>query len=189
MRHVKMTVDESFKRPGAVPFKWEIRPGVPKLHPPTSSSSSSSLLSPDILKPPPPSSANFSPPPDVRTHSFRSPRRLMMQPAHVSSSGCFFLSRYSLRHDARGRSRGSESQRICRKGQHDVEDARSWSSRWLISPVGESPSPSRWSIEESTSPSPRFSSVSYGARGTVSDGLAVLPVLGSEVEWAGFGLF
>ncbi|CAI0395684.1 unnamed protein product [Linum tenue] len=24
-------IDESFKKPGAVPFKWEIRPGVPKL--------------------------------------------------------------------------------------------------------------------------------------------------------------
>lgn len=27
-----MTIDDSFKRPGAIPFKWEIRPGVPKLH-------------------------------------------------------------------------------------------------------------------------------------------------------------
>ncbi|XAR62830.1 hypothetical protein NMG60_11017726 [Bertholletia excelsa] len=25
-----MAVDDSFKKPGAVPFKWEIRPGVPK---------------------------------------------------------------------------------------------------------------------------------------------------------------
>ncbi|XVE60291.1 hypothetical protein DITRI_Ditri05aG0117000 [Diplodiscus trichospermus] len=26
-----MAVDDSFKKPGAVPFKWEIRPGVPKV--------------------------------------------------------------------------------------------------------------------------------------------------------------
>ncbi|XWS25101.1 hypothetical protein CRYUN_Cryun27aG0042100 [Craigia yunnanensis] len=26
-----MAVDDSFKKPGAVPFKWEIRPGVPKI--------------------------------------------------------------------------------------------------------------------------------------------------------------
>ncbi|XVF64508.1 hypothetical protein PTKIN_Ptkin09bG0175100 [Pterospermum kingtungense] len=26
-----MAIDDSFKRPGAIPFKWEIRPGVPKL--------------------------------------------------------------------------------------------------------------------------------------------------------------
>ncbi|KAL0314345.1 UNVERIFIED_CONTAM: Replication factor C subunit [Sesamum angustifolium] len=28
------SIDDSFKKPGAVPFKWEIRPGVPKLHNP-----------------------------------------------------------------------------------------------------------------------------------------------------------
>ncbi|XVE95531.1 hypothetical protein REPUB_Repub02eG0105600 [Reevesia pubescens] len=26
-----MAVDDSFRKPGAVPFKWEIRPGVPKV--------------------------------------------------------------------------------------------------------------------------------------------------------------
>ncbi|PWZ58758.1 hypothetical protein Zm00014a_019783 [Zea mays] len=25
-----MTLDESFKRPGTVPFKWEVQPGIPK---------------------------------------------------------------------------------------------------------------------------------------------------------------
>ncbi|KAL6962207.1 hypothetical protein U1Q18_037163 [Sarracenia purpurea var. burkii] len=29
-----MTRDDSFKKQGAVPFKWEIRPGVPKVQPP-----------------------------------------------------------------------------------------------------------------------------------------------------------
>ncbi|RLN42482.1 uncharacterized protein C2845_PM01G25700 [Panicum miliaceum] len=25
-----MAVDESFKRPGSIPFKWEVQPGIPK---------------------------------------------------------------------------------------------------------------------------------------------------------------
>ncbi|CAA0229868.1 hypothetical protein AtNW77_Chr1g0024361 [Arabidopsis thaliana] len=38
--------DDSFKRPGAVPFKWEIRPGVPKTRPGDDD--------PALLQPPPP---------------------------------------------------------------------------------------------------------------------------------------
>jgi hypothetical protein len=28
-----MAVDESFKRPGTIPFKWEVQPGIPKQDP------------------------------------------------------------------------------------------------------------------------------------------------------------
>lgn len=29
----KRNMDESFRKPGSIPFKWEIRPGIPKPHP------------------------------------------------------------------------------------------------------------------------------------------------------------
>ncbi|CAL1362489.1 unnamed protein product [Linum trigynum] len=53
-------IDESFKKPGAVPFKWEIRPGVPKLqhhhhqnkqHPPLPKKLSPPALSPPSSQP------------------------------------------------------------------------------------------------------------------------------------------
>lgn len=93
--------DESFKRPGAVPFTWEIRPGVPKTrnhqtdHDPTllqppkklpplrlkplppSPSSSSSLSSFSKTRPAspfdPPSSFKLKPSPDSTSHSSRPP--------------------------------------------------------------------------------------------------------------------
>ncbi|KAL8250776.1 hypothetical protein R6Q59_034469 [Mikania micrantha] len=78
-------IDESFKKPGSVPFKWEIRPGVPKQvnhHQPKSNHIRTSAL-----KPPPssPTSLHF-PSPKVTTRSFRFDHK--RQP-DVVSTGCF----------------------------------------------------------------------------------------------------
>lgn len=93
--------DDSFKRPGAVPFNWEIRPGIPKTRPdhnPTllqppkklpplrlkpappsnpTSPPSSSLISQSKIRPvspfaPPPSSFKLKPPPDSDSYSHSS---------------------------------------------------------------------------------------------------------------------
>ncbi|XP_010459890.1 PREDICTED: probable serine/threonine-protein kinase samkC [Camelina sativa] len=58
--------DYSFKRPGAVPFKWEVRPGVPKTQPgdddhPTLLLQPPKRLAPLRLKPFPPSESKSRP--------------------------------------------------------------------------------------------------------------------------------
>ncbi|KAM3305853.1 hypothetical protein P3S67_012722 [Capsicum chacoense] len=94
---MEIEADESFKKAGAIPFKWEIRPGVPKLqhsHQPISPSldhhrplskvdepqevteKNQSRPIPETqrkLRPPPAASFNFqSPNVEPRTRSFRS---------------------------------------------------------------------------------------------------------------------
>ncbi|KAK9945862.1 hypothetical protein M0R45_011356 [Rubus argutus] len=72
-----MAIDDyDFTKPGAVPFQWEIRPGVPKIQhqkqavaAPPSPQPCDYNLSP--LKPPP-SGTLFVPPEEPRTQSFRS---------------------------------------------------------------------------------------------------------------------
>ncbi|KAF9682651.1 hypothetical protein SADUNF_Sadunf05G0131000 [Salix dunnii] len=104
-------IDDSFKKPGAVPFKWEIRPGVPKIQqhlqqkqqkkellPPTLPSPSPPFNhrrpspTPQVQKQklkPPPAKSIFLPPPEPRAHSFRSVPRSRSerwrfeQPTHV----------------------------------------------------------------------------------------------------------
>ncbi|KAA8538404.1 hypothetical protein F0562_028050 [Nyssa sinensis] len=112
---MKMVMDDSFKKPGAVPFKWEIRPGVPKLQQPESKHHHRSFLeqqqqsathhrsfscAPQKLRPPPSGSYFQPPPPELRSLSFRSAPRsrserhrfdglILARPESVSSSGCF----------------------------------------------------------------------------------------------------
>lgn len=93
-----MAVDDSFKKPGAVPFKWEIKPGVPKTHqhqnhqqkriPPPSPPRqptrvqaynhhrSSEMPSPKLKPPPAGSYCYVFSPVDSRTGSFRSSPRI-----------------------------------------------------------------------------------------------------------------
>ncbi|KAK7318036.1 hypothetical protein RJT34_02733 [Clitoria ternatea] len=89
--------DDSFKKPGAVPFKWEIKPGLPivqqKLH---HKPESPSLK----LTPPPPVGCYLCSPVDSRTRSFQStPRarsdrwrfeRPLLRPTESVSMGCLF---------------------------------------------------------------------------------------------------
>ncbi|XP_076886258.1 uncharacterized protein LOC143536058 [Bidens hawaiensis] len=74
--------DDSFTQPGAVPFKWEIRPGVPK--PLNHQKPSSHRASP--LKPPPSSPTSFHfPSPRTQSARFQS---VIGQP-EVVTMGCF----------------------------------------------------------------------------------------------------
>ncbi|KFK44276.1 hypothetical protein AALP_AA1G237300 [Arabis alpina] len=80
--------DDSFKRPGAVPFKWEIRPGIPKTRPdhdpsllqppkklpplrlnPTPPSITGTKIRPVSPFAPPSSSFKLKPPPDSDSYS------------------------------------------------------------------------------------------------------------------------
>ncbi|KAG4194313.1 hypothetical protein ERO13_A06G046800v2 [Gossypium hirsutum] len=93
-----MAVDDSFIKPGAVPFKWEIRPGVPKqtqnpkqqpplpplpLPPPPSPFINNQRSSPNLPGPlcppqklkPPPAGSYLLLTSEPQTHSFRSTRR------------------------------------------------------------------------------------------------------------------
>lgn len=87
-----MTDDESFKKPGAVPFKWEIRPGVPKIrtdrqyhrhgkhqelqgHGDEEETDSKQSLSPPRKLKPPPSGFQFFPREEPRSRSLRSAPR------------------------------------------------------------------------------------------------------------------
>ncbi|KAF5177284.1 hypothetical protein FRX31_033126 [Thalictrum thalictroides] len=90
-----MGTDESFKRSGSVPFKWEIQPGIPK------PAADSSCYTPEATPPqlrPPPSGFYFSefktqPEPATTTRSHSRGRLFnvlnLMQSTSFSSSGCF----------------------------------------------------------------------------------------------------
>ncbi|XP_004502517.1 uncharacterized protein [Cicer arietinum] len=83
--------DDSFKKPGAVPFKWEIKPGLPISHHHHNPDSPSLKL-----RAPPPLGSSVLSPADprsssrVRSNRWRFERPLLAQPERVSSSGCFF---------------------------------------------------------------------------------------------------
>lgn len=105
-----MAVDDSFKKPGAVPFKWEVKPGIPKNHhhqnnvmpmsspPPSFNRRRSSELSSPKLRPPPAGCYVLSPV-EARAKSFRAGPRAMserwrferplMARAESVSTGCF----------------------------------------------------------------------------------------------------
>lgn len=112
--------DYSFKKQGAIPFKWEIKPGVPK-HPQqqqerqqhyeqnrSPSSSSSEFPSPKLTPPPsmsyvfssvePWSTRSFRSTPPVRSGRWQFDRPITARPNSVPPSGCFlspFLKRLS----------------------------------------------------------------------------------------------
>lgn len=117
-REREMTIDDSFKKPGAIPFKWEIRPGVPKLHhqSPSPQQSPSFNLRRSLLQhheqqkqqsfnhhrscpttpiklSPPPSGFHFRPPPpEPRSRSTprgRPDRSIFAPPDNVGSGSCF----------------------------------------------------------------------------------------------------
>ncbi|XP_043719741.1 uncharacterized protein LOC122667519 [Telopea speciosissima] len=67
-----MASDESFKRAGAVPFKWEIQPGVPKLH-----HNQTSIKPLPALRPPPAGTGNYL--------SGRSPSKLRSRSVRTQS--------------------------------------------------------------------------------------------------------
>ncbi|KAL5779371.1 hypothetical protein ACOSQ2_010108 [Xanthoceras sorbifolium] len=187
-----MSIDDSFKKSGAVPFKWEIRPGVPKSlnsppafdhqhnspDSPTASHRHNSLSPPHKLRPPP-AAVQFPPSLDSqpRTQSFRSTPRTRSerwrfdQPTRLRpeavSPGCFpspFLRRKESKRWLKLNvgRPKSEAGYSC-----DLETLGRWSvsSRKSLSELSASPASSSFSSYKS-SPRPM-----------------------SDAEWAGFGLF
>ncbi|KAK2351880.1 hypothetical protein QL285_096895 [Trifolium repens] len=162
---VVMEDDDSFKKPGAIPFKWEIKPGLPIPH------HHNLLESPSLkLRPPPLGSYKLSPV-EPRTRSFRSSPKVrserwrfekpLAQPEIVASSGCFFspfLKRL-------GRTKTTPKRVV----EPDYTSELEMLGRWSFSSTTKSLSPFRPS--------------------TVSSSIASSPQPVGDVEWAGFGLF
>ncbi|XP_030455254.1 uncharacterized protein LOC115676462 [Syzygium oleosum] len=202
-----MAIDESFKKPGTIPFKWEIRPGVPKSQhhrhqqppplPPPEGPPRHGCLSPPKLKPPPAGPGlRFASPLEPRAGSFRSVPRtrserwrlgppMLGQPECVSAGpGCFpaaapLLKRKESKRRTR-RTRPEPEPDPDRTSDLETLSRFSVSSRRSPSPFCESPcSSSYWSVGSS----PRLSFSSY-MRSRQSS-----PRCMGDPEWAGFGLF
>ncbi|KAB5568570.1 hypothetical protein DKX38_002363 [Salix brachista] len=176
-------IDDSFKKPGAVPFKWEIRPGVPKIQQQLQQQKELSSPSPPFshLRPsttqvqklkPPPAGSMFLPPSEPCAQSFRSapcglPEHWRFeQPVRVRpecvSAGCFPSPLLRRKHSKR---RTTFS--IAKPGlEPDYTSDLDTLSRWSIS--------SRKSLSSSRD-SPASSVSSYQS--------SPLPV--SDAEWAG----
>lgn len=159
---------DSFKKAGAVPFKWEVKPGLPivqqKLH-------HQKLESPSLkLRPPPPVGAYLLSPAEPRSRSFRStPRdrsdrwrfkRPLLAQAESVSSGCFF----------------SPFLRRLQRRKKVPKRVFEEDYRPELETLG------RWSLSSTKSLSPFRAS-------TTSSSVASSPRPVSDAEWAGFGLF
>ncbi|EXB60118.1 hypothetical protein L484_013383 [Morus notabilis] len=170
-----MGVDDSFKKPGSVPFKWEIKPGVPKVQ----SQQQQTKQQPPLqeppsplrkLRPPPAGLVFVPPPPEARSLSFRSSSRTRserwrFERPEIVTGGCFPANPLLRRKGNRKRETTPESDYAA-----ELETLARWSvssRKTLLS-----------SFRDSTSsPSSSFSSHQSSPR----------PV--NDAEWAGFGLF
>ncbi|WCJ44401.1 hydroxyproline-rich glycoprotein family protein [Euphorbia peplus] len=191
-----MQVDDSFTKPGSIPFKWEIRPGVPKiqtqqkqyrkqLSPPSLPSPSPPFTprrSPFPSPPPhrklkpPPAGFIYLPLPEPRTRSFRSaPRtrsetwRSENQPTRLRPecvSPGCFPSPLLKRRDSKRRTNPIPDSVSDYLSDLETQPRWSFSSRKSISP-----------FRESSSTSSSFSSYQSSPR------------VAREAEWAGFALF
>ncbi|KAI3464545.1 hypothetical protein Pfo_021208 [Paulownia fortunei] len=192
-----MKIDDSFKKPGAVPFKWEIRPGVPKLQNPQApvhdhhfqfefrkqhqrkqhAQQKQSPVSihnhpfpkaPPKLKPPP-AGFYFQPPMEPRTHSFRSSSRTCSH-----RFGLPVLARPDVVSSAGCFPSPLAKRKSVKKR---IVDPRSRPEPEYYSDVD---IPSRWSVSSRKSVSPLSSSfASYQS--------SPRPV--TDADWAAFGLF
>ncbi|KAH0745737.1 hypothetical protein KY285_007394 [Solanum tuberosum] len=185
---MEIEADESFKQAGAIPFKWEIRPGVPKLQQPLikqevaeNNRSRPIPETPRRLKPPPAADFNFQQPiEEPRTRSFRSAPRarsdrhvlnLLTRPdMGVASDWCFPSPLLK---------RATEKNTKMKKKSHNT---------------GPEPEPdylsdletvSRWSVSSRKSISPFHDSLSSSFSSRESSPRR--PV--SDVDWVGFALF
>lgn len=191
--------DDSFKRPGAVPFKWEIRPGVPKIQqqklrkqqperpkqpPPQLQRPSSPFINHQLALPAPPHKVKLKPPPpgyyisppDPRTRSFRSAPRIRSdrwrvddQPARVRQE-CVSPGCFPSPMIKRKETRD----RIRKTGL--VSEPDCFSDLDTIS---------RWSLSTRRS----FSSFRDSPKSSLSSSRQSSPRIVGDPEWAGFGLF
>ncbi|KAJ8541624.1 hypothetical protein K7X08_002440 [Anisodus acutangulus] len=191
---MEIEADESFKKAGAIPFKWEIRPGVPKLqhsqqqaidhHRPLTKQAEKDHIrpipeTPRKLRPPPAAGFSFQQPnAEPRTRSFRSAPRILTQRHRfdvqnlltrpmgvVASDGCFPSP--LLR-----RAKEKNTKKNHKPGpEHDYMSNLETVSRWSVS-SRKSVSPFRDSLSSS------FSSHESSPRRPVND-----------ADWVGFALF
>ncbi|XP_062098334.1 uncharacterized protein LOC133804185 [Humulus lupulus] len=183
-----MGVDESFKKQGTVPFKWEIKPGVPKAQLQQNQDHHHHHRSPPQKLRPPPSGSIFVPPPPEpqRTPSFMSSSRSRSERWRLDKSilfrsesvsvpmgmGCF-PSPTQLKKKASMKKNESR-----RTGPDCVSSELETPSRWSFSSRKSIVSPIRdRSSSSSSSPCPSSCRWSPSPR----------PV--SDAEWASFGLF
>ncbi|CAL0319421.1 unnamed protein product [Lupinus luteus] len=166
---------DSFKKQGAVPFKWEIRPGVPIIHHHQNPRVQSEPM-PTQLRPPPAGSYLFSPVqtrtrsfrslPKIRSDRFRFDRPLLSRP-ESGSTGCFFspfLKRL-------------KSNKKTVPNQYNNPNSESDYGLKEIEML------SRWSCSSKKSISPFRASTTSSYSITSSPG----PI--SDAEWASFSLF
>ncbi|EYU32512.1 hypothetical protein ABFS82_03G096200 [Erythranthe guttata] len=162
----------SFKKAGAIPFKWEIRPGVPKIQDPQlqfefefefpkhqNHETKKTPFRPKLK--PPPNGLYFHPHSELQT-LFSSSNRVgspvLARPEVVSSSGCTPLKK---RQNAKKRTGEPRS-----RSQPEYYSDHDTSSRWSVS--------SRNSISPLSSPFASYRSS---------------PRPATDSDWAAFGLF
>ncbi|XP_042495446.1 uncharacterized protein LOC122074611 [Macadamia integrifolia] len=181
-----MAVDESFKQPGSVPFKWEIQPGVPKPH----HHQPSFKPSPKLMPPPAGAGNYYYPPQEVGSLSIRSTTRSRSvssrlrsdrfrfdRPSSVEvitgSAGCFPpLMKRNGNKKRSGKIGPPIESEVDYTSDLETLARRSTSTRKMLSPFRDSVSSSSFI----SSPSP-FSSVQSSPR------------TAGDAEWAAFGLF
>ncbi|KAL8482216.1 hypothetical protein ACS0TY_028390 [Phlomoides rotata] len=159
-----MKIDDSFRRPGSIPFKWEIRPGVPKpnTHQKPVQQNESQLK-------PPPAGLHLHPQPEpqTRTHSLPTAPRLSSQrcgfpgltrPDVISAAGCFPSPIWK-----------QNSVRRSLRSEPDYFSDLGASCRWSVS--------SKKSVSRRSTVSPALESAQSSPRPD------------KELEWAAFGLF
>ncbi|OIV96650.1 hypothetical protein TanjilG_09192 [Lupinus angustifolius] len=166
---------DSFKKPGSVPFKWEVKPGVPIIHHHQNQRVQSEPPSPK-LRPPPAGSYLFSPvqtcsrsfrsAPKVRSDRFRFDHPLFSRPESVSA-GCFF-SPFLRRLKSNKKTTANRCNNSDNEPDYELEEIETLS---------------RWSLSSKKSISPFRASTTSSYSITSSPG----PI--SDAEWAGFSLF
>ncbi|KAK4735336.1 hypothetical protein R3W88_009597 [Solanum pinnatisectum] len=192
---MEIEADESFKQAGVIPFKWEIRPGVPKLQhsqPPLIKQEDPQEVAennrshpipetPRRLKPPPAADFNFQQPiEEPRNRSFRSAPRarsdrhvlnLLTRPAMgVASDWCFpspLLKR--------------TTEKNTKKKSHKTGPEPEPKPNYLL----DLETVSRWSVSSRKSISPFHDSLSSSFSSRESSPRR--PV--RDADWVGFALF
>lgn len=96
-----MTLDESFKRPGTVPFKWEVQPGIPKQQ----------GAAGDV--PPPPTSPRLALPPAARVAAPLATPHPQPSHSHRRSMSARFVTSLALMPFVTRRGRGGGGGRNC----------------------------------------------------------------------------
>lgn len=207
-------VDDSFKKPGAIPFKWEIRPGVPKLQQYYDVEEFSSFSETPRKLTPPPSAAGYcaqtgssfrSTPPSrsgsSRSRSFRfyssnnhpqpqqQQQRRNVGVSSTTTSGCFPSPLLIKRRSEKNKT----------KKKHKITSKEETASNSDVETLSPRLSVSNSSSWKSFSPLPdsplsssfsSYSNYQYSTPPTLTPGRRLGKVSSKDAaDWAGFGLF